>query len=287
MKASAGAPPRTTSSTDRRMARLVNGVKRTLPQGIPLAEDIWATRHRALLVILWLHAVAIPGYAVARGYGLLHSLFEGSLIILPAFAASQKELSKTIRMAAVTLGLVTSSAIMVHLSGGLIEAHFHFFVMVAVITLYQAWIPFLLAIGYVVLHHGIMGAVDPSSVFNHAAALEHPWKWAAVHGLFISGASAAGLAAWRLNEDAQNSLTRSFEKQIEREQLHLRQQAEAQQAIKESQERFRALVQNSYDIVTVLGTSGKIDYISPSVERVLGYKPEDMIGDVGPDYAHE
>ncbi|HJR45759.1 MAG TPA: ATP-binding protein, partial [Actinomycetota bacterium] len=46
-------------------------------------------------------------------------------------------------------------------------------------------------------------------------------------------------------------------------------------------------VQNSYDIVTVLGTSGKIDYISPSVERVLGYKPEDMIGDVGPDYAHE
>ena len=42
-----------------------------------------------------------------------------------------------------------------HLWTGLIEAHFHFFVMVGVLTLYQAWVPFLVAIGYVVLHHGL------------------------------------------------------------------------------------------------------------------------------------
>lgn len=272
---------------DRPGVGFLRAAKRTLPQGIPLDDDIWVKRHRTLLAILWLHAVGLTAYAFFQGYGVVHSLFEGSLMAVAAVVGSQKELSRVVRMGAVTLGLVTSSAVLVHLSGGLIEAHFHFFVVVAIITLYQAWIPFLLAIGYVVLHHGIMGAIDPSSVFNHPAALAHPWRWATVHGLFIAAASAAGLAAWKLNEDAQNSLTRSFEKQLDREQHHLREQAVAQQAIMQSEERFRALVQNSYDIVTVVGTDGTIDYVSPSVERVLGYTPEQLLGRSASEYTHD
>ena len=287
MTASTGASLGMEESPSRSPARLVSAAKRVLPQGIPLADDIWVKRHRALLTILWLHSVALTAYALAQGYGITHSLFEGSLMAVAAVVGSQKELSRIVRMGAVTAGLVTSSAVMVHLTGGLIEAHFHFFVVVAMITLYQAWIPFLLAIGYVVLHHGIMGAIDPSSVFNHPAALAHPWRWAAVHGAFIAGASAAGLAAWRLNEDAQNSLTRSFERQLDREQHHLRQQADAQRALKQSEERFRSLVQNSYDIVTVVNENGNVEYISPSVQRVLGYDPATMIGRSAGEWAHE
>ena len=48
-----------------------------------------------------------------------------------------------------SLGLLTSSAFIVHLSNGNIEAHFHFFVVISVVTLYQDWVPFLLAIGMV------------------------------------------------------------------------------------------------------------------------------------------
>ena len=93
-----------------------------------------------------------------------------------------------------------ASGILVHLSGGYIELHFHFFVMVAVIALYQDWAPFLIAIGYVVLHHGLMGTLDPESVYNHPSAWAHPWRWAAIHGIFILGASAASLVNWRFNE---------------------------------------------------------------------------------------
>jgi diguanylate cyclase (GGDEF)-like protein len=38
------------------------------------------------------------------------------------------------------LGLITASAVIVHVSGGVVEAHFHFFVMVGVITLCLAMI---------------------------------------------------------------------------------------------------------------------------------------------------
>ena len=45
-----------------------------------------------------------------------------------------------------------------------------------------------------------------------------------------------------------------------------------------SEERFRSLVQNTSDIITVVDAEGTISYISSAVERVLGYRPEEMIG---------
>jgi PAS domain S-box-containing protein len=48
--------------------------------------------------------------------------------------------------------------------------------------------------------------------------------------------------------------------------------------IRESEKRFRALVQNSNDIIFVLTADSTIRYISPSVERILGYSPEDISG---------
>ena len=88
-----------------------------------------------------------------------------------------------------------------HLWGGAIEAHFHFFVMIGVLTLYQDWLPFLVAIGYVVLHHGLVGVIAPETVYNHPAAVENPWRWALIHGAFVLAASAAHVVAWRTNEN--------------------------------------------------------------------------------------
>src|SRR5205823_3879781 len=84
--------------------------------------------------------------------------------------------------------------------GGSIEAHFQFFVILAFLTLYQAWLPFLLALAYVVGEHGIVGAIDPSAVYNNSAEIAHPWKWAAIHGGFVLAASVANLLSWRLTE---------------------------------------------------------------------------------------
>jgi PAS domain S-box-containing protein len=46
----------------------------------------------------------------------------------------------------------------------------------------------------------------------------------------------------------------------------------------DSREYFRALIQNSPDIITVVDAKGTILYQSPAMKRALGYEPEDRIG---------
>jgi PAS domain S-box-containing protein len=52
----------------------------------------------------------------------------------------------------------------------------------------------------------------------------------------------------------------------------------AEDALRQSEERFRSMIENILDIITVLSPDGTIRYESPSIERVLGYRPEEMIG---------
>lgn len=52
----------------------------------------------------------------------------------------------------------------------------------------------------------------------------------------------------------------------------------AQEVLRDSEARFRALVEGSADMVAVLDTAGRITYISPSVARLLAHRPEDVVG---------
>ena len=53
---------------------------------------------------------------------------------------------------------------------------------------------------------------------------------------------------------------------------------ESGRGLRRGEERFRSLVQNSYDVVTVVDAQGVILYQSASVRRVLGDDPEEKIG---------
>ncbi|MBD2345851.1 putative bifunctional diguanylate cyclase/phosphodiesterase [Anabaena subtropica] len=60
----------------------------------------------------------------------------------------------------------------------------------------------------------------------------------------------------------------------------------AEAALHESEAKFRSLIQNSSDIIGIFEPDGTIRYESPSVERILGYKPEELIGKNAFDFIH-
>ena len=58
-------------------------------------------------------------------------------------------------------------------------------------------------------------------------------------------------------------------------------------ALEESEERLRTiLVQYASDMITILEPDGTVRYESPAVEKVLGYKPEELVGKNILDYVH-
>ncbi len=63
-------------------------------------------------------------------------------------------------------------------------------------------------------------------------------------------------------------------------------QRKAERALKESEIRFRSLIQNSSDIIRILNTEGKIIYDSPSTTRILGYPEGFFIGKSPLDFIH-
>jgi PAS domain S-box-containing protein len=65
-------------------------------------------------------------------------------------------------------------------------------------------------------------------------------------------------------------------------QLELHREAarrrEAEAAVRASEERFRALMDNAPDVVDIVEADGTVRYVSPSVARVLGWTPEEIQG---------
>jgi two-component system sensor histidine kinase/response regulator len=69
-------------------------------------------------------------------------------------------------------------------------------------------------------------------------------------------------------------------------QRQVEERQRAEEALRESEEHFRSLVQYSSDIVTVLNPEGTVRYASPSIERILGYEPKEMLGTDAFQYVH-
>jgi signal transduction histidine kinase len=178
-------------------------VLRYLPRGNLLDDSAWRQRHRINQWLLFVHlpALAVFGIAVGRAPGVV------GLTVLPVVAflligsyVHGRRLASTF----ISLGLVWCSVALVGLSGGVIEAHFHFFFIIPFIALYQDWIPFLVEIVATVLSHGAGAAFfGHHLMFNSMSGMEHPWVWAGIHGFAVAATCVGMTIYWRVSEDEQ------------------------------------------------------------------------------------
>jgi signal transduction histidine kinase len=218
--------------------RLLSRVRGTLPQGRSLPDEVWRGRHRAILLILWLHVPALIALAVLFGNGL----DEASGVVVVAASAALATApwgGRRWRSALATVGLLSASCVLVGIGGGTVELGFHFFVTIALIMLYQDGFPFLIAVGFVAAYALVSAGLESLGVLAPVDTRSSPWLRAAIGELLLIAIATANLANWRLNEDSRAEAERSF-----------RQLYEGQRAVLSELQQSQRLKDELYNVVS-------------------------------------
>lgn len=58
------------------------------------------------------------------------------------------------------------------------------------------------------------------------------------------------------------------------------------QQLRESEQKFSKLVENSSDFISIVSTEGRFEYVSPSCEHIIGHTQQEMIGESVFTYVH-
>jgi len=184
------------------LVRAYRTVRDYLPRGNTLDEETFQRRHLLLCWLLALHVPVLWVMGVWRGYDVAHVTAE---MAVPLAAVAFARMARNRRLASffTTFGLVYCSSVLVHLSGGMVEAHFHFFVLIGLIALYQDWVPLVWNVVFTLLSHGAGSALASGLIFNHDAGQNKPWLWAVIHASAVLAASAGVVIFWKNTEIAQ------------------------------------------------------------------------------------
>ncbi|HTE70814.1 MAG TPA: HAMP domain-containing sensor histidine kinase [Actinomycetes bacterium] len=218
--------------------QLLSRVRGGLPQGRSLPDDVWRGRHRAILLVLWLHVPGL-GLLAVLGAGGRAGAYGVVVVAASAALATVPWGSRRWRSVLATVGLLSASCVLVGMGGGAVELSFHFFVAIALIMLYQDGFPFLVAVGFVAVYGVVAALLEASNVWPPAEAWSSPWLRAAVGELLILATATANLANWRLNEDSRAEAERSF-----------RQLYEGQRAVVRELQQSQRLKDELYNVVS-------------------------------------
>ncbi len=195
---------------------------RYIPDGTSMPKEMWEGRHRGILILI---AVQVPFLLALGLYSGTESvtgaeipatpawMLAGSMtiILVTAALANWSRLGRRQRTVLSAFSAMTVSMALVKLSGGYIEAHFHFFVFIAVLALYEDWLPFAVGMAYVAIGHGAFSLIDSSLVYNHPAAIANPVVWGGIHAAFITGLALALMTNWYSIEKSREEAERQLE----------------------------------------------------------------------------
>jgi two-component system sensor histidine kinase/response regulator len=163
------------------------------------------------------------------------------------------------------------SALVIHITGGRIESHFHVFGSLAFLAFYRDW-PVLISASLVVaVDHLLRGIYIPQSVYGVAFASQWRWlehaAWVAFEDVFliwsciVNTKSMEAMASQRAQIETAND---TLQEQIVR--------------VRTSEAMSAAVVRTALDCVITIDEYGKILEFNPSAEKTFGYARDQVVG---------
>lgn len=211
----------------KRHDRAVQAILSDLPTSEEFTTEEWTQRHNAVTALYagLIVVVAVVTGLVQRGY-VDGEVTDGWHVALELVGIGVPMVvlrlgwSRLVAQLVVTFGLLSACGLLVHVTGGLIESHFSFFIVLPLVALYTDWRPFGFAVVYVALGHGVLGAIDPARVYNHEAAVASPYLWGLIHASYILCLSVVMLVHWHFTDRKRSEMKATLtDLQLAQEQL--------------------------------------------------------------------
>ena len=195
----------------------------------------------------------------------------GALTSLPVYFAHAMP-GRTLTRHTIAVAQVLFSALLVHLTGGRIETHFHVFGSLAFLAFYRDWRVLLTATVVVAADHATRGMFFPQSVFGILVA--SPWRW-------------IEHAGWVLFEDlflfiSMHQSTRDMMAVAAHRadlEVGLTERTLAEHAVRAAEEKYRSIFENAVEGIYQTTPKGDFLAVNPAAARILGFSsPNQILG---------
>ncbi len=201
------------------------------------------------------------------------ALFLGGLITIPAMLAVRFLPGRVGTRHGVAVSQMLWSALLIHLSGGRIETHFHVFGSLAFLAFYRDWKVILTATLVVTIDHLLRGIWWPETVYGIPRPdtwrfLEHVF-WVLFEDVVLVLGIVQGLAQLRalaMRQAEADALNESVEHLV----------VERTAELQASREQYRSLLETTRMVPwRTTSVIGALDYVGPQGPQLLGCSAAD------------
>ena len=239
----------------------------------------------ALMLIQWLAGIAaaiwISPLAWAGAYSQVHihvlaAIFLGGTITLLPVSLAWLRPGSALTRHIVAAGQMLTSALLIHLSGGRIETHFHVFVSLAFLAFYRDWRVLVTASAVVATDHILRGLFWPQSVYGVLTA--SPWRalehaaWVVFEDGVLFASIRAGLREVRSAAERRAELERSY--QLVEHTVDMR-----TRELRTSEGRYRSLTSSSPIGIYETDSRGRCAYTNPQWRETFGLDERASMGE--------
>ncbi len=262
----------------------------------------------ALLISQWLGAVGVAvwvsPWAWEENVNRLHAhvltaVGLGAAIVSIPVALAILRPARTSTRYAVAVGQMLMGSLLIHLTGGRVETHYHIFGSLALLAFYRDWKVVVVASAVAVADHFLRNALWPRSVFGGDAS--SPWRWAehaawvVVEDIFLIR-SCLRVAAERREFANRQAELEAIQVRVERDfqarttelclaNDQLKREIEARRRVEdalrssEAEARKLAMVASRTDnAVVITDASGRIEWVNDGFVRITEYTLEEVLG---------
>ena len=169
------------------------------------------------------------------------------------------------------MSLTIYSYLFVLISGGSIEMHFHFFMIMAVLVVYSDWRLGWLVLVLTALHHVILNYVRPDWVYfygrNDFSIVAHGIP-VAVMAVFTTMLCQNQRRSVAILEDTRRA-----------QEQDLIKRREAEETLRESEEKSRYIIDSAADAIVSIDDESRVREFNHAAERLFGFTAAEIAGE--------